>query len=150
MVNTNTSCSFPGLCSVSSSHIYIYIYNVTKIIRKMNACYPGLFVQPVPLFASYFCTPISIMMFCITLLLVIPLLLNIGPPFDRCPLASFVHVPVSPPSSIMSLYTFKSHQSRCSNVLPYVCHDCSYFSCPDLLNPLYSHHSSHHSHIWSF
>ena len=52
----------------------------------------------------------------------------------------------------LSLHLASPSQYCVSYFLTYVCHTCrrSYFFCPDLLNPLYSDHTSQHSHFRSF
>ena len=51
----------------------------------------------------------------------------------------------------LSLHVASPFQARFSYFLPHVCHTYpgSYFFIPDLLNPLYSHHTSQHYHVCS-
>ena len=76
-----------------------------------------------------------------------------GLPIFRWPPTDF-HLPCSHCYIFfsLSLYVAQPSQSRFSHFLTYVCHTChcSCFLCPDLLNPLYSHHPSPHSHRCSF
>ena len=103
--------------------------------------------------ASSLCIPVYFMSFRVS-----SLHLNFGLPSFRYPTTSIFHVPIITSSSHMAtLLHLSSHmvlpsRFRFSYFLTYVCHTCpsSYFFIPGLLNPLYSHHPFHYSHISSF